>query len=574
MRKHEANVSLLFYLVEEKLGKKSTSNKWQRGKDVESDSTESSDSEEEDDEAELVTEALDSEILATLNAIKSKDPKVYDPDAKFYTTTTLDTAAEAQKKEQQSKPMYLRDYHRENLLNGQGAEDDENQVPKTYAEEQEDLKRSIVKEMHATVDDGASNDKQRGDSEDEDDGFLIRKEKTIGPAKSRPQITEKDIASADKDPEQFLSNFMVSRAWIPSQKPNLQPFESDDEEEEQKAEAFEEAYNFRFEDPNKLNETLVTHARDTISKFTVRREELTGRKKHRDAERQKKEEEKRQRNEERGRLRKLKIEELELKVTKIKMAAGIKGAGNGDKDWTQFLDEGWDDTKWEQEMKERFGDEYYAANEDSNSDTGASKRQKLKKPKWDDDIDITDLVPAFDEADENFSGQEDLQDETKKPKKQMLQEKKEKQREAKRERRKIEQIVDKNLDQEASLLPGSSKKYSGTFRYRESSPVNFGLTARDILMAEDTQLNQFAGLKKLASFRDLEKKRRDNKRLGKKARLRQWRKDTFGDEEGPAVNAPELEASSVSASRFGAEEMDVDIREGGSNKRRKRSKRH
>jgi protein KRI1 len=57
------------------------------------------------------------------------------------------------------------------------------------------------------------------------------------------------------------------------------------------------------------------------------------------------------------------------------------------------------------------------------------------------------------------------------------------------------------------------------------------LTARDILLApSDQDLNEFFGLKKLATFRDPEKKRRDKKRLGKKARLREWRRGTFGRE--------------------------------------------
>ncbi|KAI5284548.1 KRRI-Interacting protein 1 [Ascosphaera acerosa] len=128
-----------------------------------------------------------------------------------------------------------------------------------------------------------------------------------------------------------------------------------------------------------------------------------------------------------------------------------------------------------------------------------------------------------------------------------LQEKKDAQRAARRERRKIEALVDQSLALEPALLPGSAKSVAapatsrgaskskgiGFFRYRATSPISFGLTARDILLAEDKQLNQFAGLKKLAPFRDETAKRRDAKKLGKKARLREWRRDAFGDENGP-----------------------------------------
>ncbi len=55
----------------------------------------------------------------------------------------------------------------------------------------------------------------------------------------------------------------------------------------------------------------------------------------------------------------------------------------------------------------------------------------------------------------------------------------------------------------------------------------------------DAALNEFVGLKKLAAFRDPDRKRKDKKRLGKKARLRQWRRDNFGAEfehTGPAFD--------------------------------------
>jgi len=96
------------------------------------------------------------------------------------------------------------------------------------------------------------------------------------------------------------------------------------------------------------------------------------------------------------------------------------------------------------------------------------------------------------------------------------------------------------------------------------------LTARDILLAEDKQLNEFAGLKKLAAFRDPEKKRKDMKHLGKKARLRKWRLETFGNEEG--LQASELipvqrEVNEKPEEDDGA----VDIRTKG--KKRRRSKR-
>ncbi|KAL1876065.1 Kinetochore protein Spc24 [Paecilomyces lecythidis] len=552
--------------LEAKLGKSVTfDNKRARDDDDASDGSDESSSEEEDEEGELVTEDLDKEIMATLNAIRSKDPRVYDNSVTFYSKIDEDASSQPTEKKEKEKPMTLRDYHRENLLKGTtNGEDEEEQAPKSFAQEQEDLKKTIVKEMHAAAD----------DSDEEDDGFLVQKSVTMPPPEPKKNV-ELDIENADKDPETFLSNFMAAKAWIPADRSNeLKPFESDDEEEDQKAELFEEAYNFRFEDPNKVNEKLITHARDVTKEISVRREEKSSRKKRREAEQQKREEEKKQREAEKNRLRKLKMEELEGKIKKIKQAAGIRASEFTDEDWARFLDDNFDDKQWEEEMQKRFGEEYYAEQEEieSGDEDGRKKKRKPKKPTWDDDIDITDLVPDFEDEDDKPDVDMDAEDGQEESAKSKGQERREKKREARKEKMLIEEAVDRTLDLDPTLLPGATKKNAGRFRYRETSPTSYGLTARDILMADDSQLNQFAGLKKLAPFRDPEKKRRDQKKLGKKARVRQWRKDTFGDEEGPKWEIPVHEAAAQEDGN--GDEMKVDIREGGSKKKRKRSKKH
>lgn len=559
--------------MESKLGKTSALGKrHDRDEDDSDDSEESSSDEEEDEDGELVTPAVDAEIMATLNAIRSKDPRVYDKNTKFYTALDEEEEnANTGSTEKKQKPMTLRDYHRQKLLSGANLEeDDTSDTPKTYAQEQEELKNAIVKEMHATAD-------QNGEDKDEDGGFLIPKSTTKSASEPKEEI-KLDVENADKDPETFLSNFLSSRAWIPAGRSELQPFESEDEEELERAEAFEEAYNFRFEDPSKLNATLVTHARDKTNQQSVRREEKSARKKQREAERKRKEEEKKQREAEKNRLRKLKMEELQEKVKKIKEVAGLQASKFTDEDWARFLDEAWDDDKWEEEMQKRFGEDYYAEEDASGTDgEGKRKKKRPKKPTWDDDIDIKDLVPDFDEEepkpaleDSDVEMEDDAEDTNKKSK---AQERRDQKREARKDRLRIEEAIDRNLDLDISLLPGATKKNTTRFRYRETSPQSFGLTARDILMADDAQLNQFAGLKKLASFRDPEKKRRDQKKLGKKARLRQWRKETFGNEEGPVFSfGSEKPVGNAEQADDGDK---VDIREGEPRrKKRKRSKKH
>merc|ERR1712093_292136 len=535
--------------LEEKYQDSARKLKSQYGDKYDEDS-ESSDDEEEDDEGILATEELDAQISDALNAIRSKDPRVYKTD-----------------------------YHREYLLKGNtNMEEEEADAPRTFAQEQEDLKNTIVKEMHAADVD------ESDDEADEDGGFLVPKSKHhttnegVHPSRAAKVKADLDIASADKNPETFLSNFMAARAWVPSDGARFQPLESDDDEEDERAEKFEEAYNLRFEDSKGSNEVLKSYARDVIAAKSVRREEPSGRKKQRDAVREKIEAGKKEREEERAQLRRLKIEEAEEKLKKIKKAAGIRGKTLKGEEWADFLDDGWDDGKWETEMNRQFGEENYAELEAKSDDEdvdaearGKVSKKKIKKPKWDDDIDVKDIVPDFDEedskkpgftlSDSDSSGDEaDSASKESKTSKERQHQKQEKKKAARLERKKLEALVDSKMD---LVIPTKSKQTT-LFRYRETSPTTFGLTARDILMAPDASLNEFAGLKKMATFRDAEKKRKDKKKLGKKARLRQWRKETFGNEDGPEIilnaDEPQVEADNG-----------FDIVEGGK-KKKKRSR--
>ncbi|GAB1732304.1 hypothetical protein NU195Hw_g121t1 [Hortaea werneckii] len=568
------------------------------GASDEEDEEDSEDEESEDDDAELATEQLDAEIMDTLQAIRRKDPRVYDNSVKFY--REFDPEKEGAQKEKKEKPMYLQDYHRANYLAGAaedetGAEAD--QPPRTFAQEQEDMRKELVGGMHAAAKDEQKEDGGAAEDDDEDD-FLVAKSKprhdslpattTAASGSSaapqqpnqnkRKRLTDADISTAEKDPETYLSNFMAARAWLPSDGARWQAFDSDDSDDDRRADEFEEAYNMRFEDPSKSNEKLASFARD-VGKYGVRREEKSGRAKARERERERKEAEKREREEEKARLRKLKIEEAEEKVNRIRDAAGLRGKDIDLDQWKDIIEGDFDDAQWDQEMQRRFGDQYYAQDEEGGDGSdvemedaeGGGGKKKAKKPKWDDDIDIHDLVPDFKDKDENPNitlsdddeaagdaeggaplptGEEEVDSDDddssapkkkKKTKKDRQQEKADAKRAARKQRAQIEEMVDASLPlQHPTLSTTTSNKNPGTqstpsmgFRYRETSPTSFGLSARDILFADDKQLNEFAGLKKFHSFREEEKKARDRKKFSKKARLRQWRRETFGDVEEP-----------------------------------------
>ncbi|KAI9167430.1 Protein kri1 [Paramyrothecium foliicola] len=587
------------------------------GKPGEDDEDGSSSDETEDEDGFLATEDLDVQISATLQAIRNKDPRVYDSSVNFF-QESADTPA-ASEKQKKEKPVYLRDYQREKILRGDvGASDDEEDAPQTYAQEQDALKKAIASEFKS------AKEGQDSDSDSDDDGFMKRKApaKTdangVHPSRAAAvKVTDLNVAEADKNPENFLSNFLAARAWVAEGGPKWEAFESDEGEGDDKADEFEQAYNLRFEDPEKSNEFLKSYARDVAAARSVRREEKTGRKRRRDLEREKQEEEKKERREEKARLRKLKMEEAELKLKKIKQTAGTTGAKLTDEDWINFLNDAWDDDKWEQEMQKRFGEDYYAmadgapvsdeeegGDEGGGADEGRKKKKHPKKPKWDDDIDIKDIIPDFKDDEEkpdialsdaegegeDEDAQDDDGDEDDRPSKKRKtadhkRERMEAKKKARQERSKLEALVDSKLELTNHDLLNNKRNGHGGFRYRETSPQAFGMTARDILLAPSDQvLNDFAGLKKLATFRDVEKKRRDKKHLGKKARLRQWRRDVFGAEferTGPTYGFERVAgaddaaddqrpAGKVIAPNDGEDNIVGDV--GGARKKKKRSK--
>ena len=496
-----------------------------------------------------------------MEAIRNKDPRIYDPNTKFITALDGDGAATKDKKE---KPMYLRDYHRERYMAGDTGVDIEEEAdqPKTFVQEQADLKKDILAEINAAD----------ADDSDDDEDFIKAKPSEAAATKDgvHPSRKEKvkaaefDVSLADKDPDLYLSNFMASRAWIPESSSKWEAFESDEGEDNDDADEWEAAYNLRFEDPAKSNEVLQSYSRKVVEARSVRRDDVKGRKKQRQLEKERKEEEKRQRHEERARLKRLKIEEAEAKLKKIKKAAGLSGKELGEEELMKMLEGSWDNDKWEAEMSKRFGEQYYAEAEEvvSESDEdsfGKSRKKKPKKPKWDDDIDIKDIIPDFEdeEAKPDISladledgveaaddGEDPLSDGDERPSKKRRTTKEHKterqasKQAARKERSKIEALVEHQMELEdptVLALSKKNKKAAGAetagFRYRETSPQSFGLTPRDILLApSDAALNEFAGLKKLATWRHPDKKKKDRKNLGKKARLREWRREVFGRE--------------------------------------------
>ncbi|CAG8769743.1 2718_t:CDS:2, partial [Acaulospora morrowiae] len=98
--------------------------------DVKLDSSEDeSTSEEEDEFGELVTPEVDAQIMKTIAAIRSKDPKLYDSQSSFFADEEVQKARQRwtykqQEKKSEGKPVHLKDYHRQLLLENGGVIDE------------------------------------------------------------------------------------------------------------------------------------------------------------------------------------------------------------------------------------------------------------------------------------------------------------------------------------------------------------------------------------------------------------------------------------------------------------------
>ena len=575
MSKSSITAGLTARTVQDKHG--DTIGSWQytnssTGAKEESDgSSEATDSEEEDEAGMLVSTAVDAQIQETLQAIREGDPRIYDQDTQFF-----DAQEEIDGLHQDGsntpKPVFLADYQREGLLDRPELVDAQQNNTTTYVQQQHDLKHGILRDIHK-----ASAQLDMGEHRDEDEGdtFLVPTQISIPASTANPAeeagLKISEIENAHADPEIYLSKYMSARAWVSHSGSQLQPFQSDDEDEDQRADEFEEAYNARFDDSSKMNEKLISHARDIVSKHSVRKEKPKTRQKVRELEREKKQAERQTQKEERARLRKLKLLEAQEKLHKIKETAGFSGLQISEEDWMMFLEEDWDEERWEQEMKQRFGDEYYA---DTLSDTEGAHRgeKRSKKPKWKEDIDINDLVPPRDKT-ESMKDSSDNDGGVQLPKRQAIATVHDtNDPRGRKERRRLERMVDGQMEVD-DILANFGRRHDGYFRYRETSPLSFGLTAQDILLASDSQLNQHAGLKKMAAFRDPEKKRKDRKRLSKKARIKQWRKDTFGDKQGLPQVEPEVlghRQTSDPALTLSGQAKEADGRKGRGSKSQKR----
>jgi protein KRI1 len=254
--------------------------------------------------------------------------------------------------------MYLKDYHRRNLLEAlEGPKDEPPPQVTTYAQEQQALKEAF----HTIPSDSDEEDlikpksKSKTDNATEEQEYQHFLETSLQDGSSKKLLANlTSLASSapttletEDDKEAFLANYLLNRGWLEpaAQKPLYEA--EDDTSDDEKAEEFETQYNFRFEAPGAGE--LITHAR-TLS--SARRGDER-RKKERERKKAAKEAEKKKEMEEIARLRNLKRQELEERIRRVE---GIAGTGG----WTEKDLEGdFDPEEWDKRMQGVFDDDYY-----------------------------------------------------------------------------------------------------------------------------------------------------------------------------------------------------------------------
>lgn len=490
-----------------------------------------SSSEEEDDYGDLITEDIEQGINNVLEAIKNNDTsKLLDPKVKFFKDEN--EQEDVGQKVKTQKPIYLKDYHRMNILSGDALKSDDEldqmetvDGQKSFVVQQRDERNKLLDEIKGAMDDS------NGEDED-DDGFLKKKE-------VKQDNNDNNQLSYEND-EQFLKNFLAQQAWIPKEGDKVIELDatgqSDDENFNNAVEDFENAYNFRYEDPNSAE--IISYARNQA---TLRRSKTSSRRRKREEEKVVKDKLKKDKESKIQKKKTKKINKLTDVLEQLQKEFGAKIESHMvDKITKTLMDSDYKENEWDNVIAELFNDEFY--NNDS------------EKPTWNDDGDDDGLGNnhQFDDDNEEENQKEEEGDEGRKDvgnKAIDKKSRKEMKNAVKREKKKLIEMVENAV--EANKLAiidevendelnerGRSKKRNDSdnvkFRYREVSPESFGLTTREIFAADDADLNEFISLKKFAPYRSKELRNKDKRKVTKAKRIKEWRKKTFNDENGPS----------------------------------------
>ncbi len=493
-------------------------------------------SESEDEDGNILDSQLELKIVDTINCLRRKDPKIYDTNTKFFypddgEDRDKDTGdggingnIHDDQKEKSKRKTYKTVLREQLLRDGAGSDDvyDDNEMNVlrrgkslrksniAYDEEQRGLRDRIINDLHG--------DGVHGEFDDDGDGddILVLKEKNPEEKEEEErQIKEalkemNDLGDAStSEGDKFLTDYLANKRW--KDKTGYTNMFADDRNDDNDAEdekhleemdRFESKYNFRFEEAggeiNPLNTQIVGHSRNIDNSF---RKTDDRRKIERENRKERKDKERRQKEAELRRLKNVKRIEIQERLKKINAIGDAEFASE------EFLDEEWDPNKYEAQMAAQFNDDYYDA------------------AHGDDDMPLEHPgeLEAWNEEDYEYERDENGDEESLPVKK------------SKSKADKKKKIDDKNVEEELYKLDYEDivAGIPTRFKYRQVEPESYGLTAEDILLADDDDLNQYISLKKLATYRtdgDKHARNLDKKRKRLRSKLKEKREELTNQE--------------------------------------------
>ncbi|GFY96658.1 KRR1 family protein [Actinidia rufa] len=494
---------------------------------------------EEAIEGEFIDSKKDLEFLNALIKVKNQDPELKNEEAKLFESENEEegeeSGEEGGKIEKKERPMYLKDVAARHLIEeGPEFEEKEEKV-KSYSEEQEEFRRAFLDVAEEAF--------------DEDDGELLkeRERKNNGNEEEEEEDGDGDAVEVGKkldeyfgkddnldENEMFLKEYFRNRMWVAEARGNALDEEvlgfSEDEEEIEKQEDYERGFNFRFEE-NK-GDRVLGHSRFVEGSV---RKKTNARKVQRKSKEERLAQAEFERKEELKHLKNLKKKEMKEKLNKIRDTAGLG------ENWVCPLDEDdleeeFDPEEYDRKMKEAFNDDYYDA-DDADPEFGSDRDEgggELEKPNFDKEDELLGLPKGWDDVSgsgdgflaarernlkrraENGGDHEDVKEAEEKVNGEGKQKKKQKMSKLKKE------VLDKELEEYYKLdYEDTIGDMKTRFKYKEVGAKTYGLSAEEILMLDDKELNQYVSIKKLAPYREKEWKVSRNMRYNQKQRKKE-----------------------------------------------------
>ncbi|XP_013417705.1 protein KRI1 homolog [Lingula anatina] len=504
-------------------------------------------SESEDDDAEALTEEVEKGWLKAYAAVKTRDPKIYSKEVKFYNSDDEKSPEEETSRMTKEKPVYLKDYERKVILEKGGQLSDEESDSEegneeeykgpSYYEEQDEIRQSIKAAINDSDEDSDSEllhhrKKTKEEKEQEEADYL----QWLKGQKEEPGDTiDSDLSSLKKywnkpdldEGEKFLRDYILNKKYIDKDDEDRIPMyheivnedENDFDEEEkelEKQEEFERKYNFRFEEPDaelikSYPRTIEASVRRKDEKRTKKRKEL----------KERKEQEKNRKKEEIKQLKNLKKQEILNKLEKLKEITGNPSVGFSKKD----IEADFDPAEYDKMMQQVFDEDYYGGEEEETKpeflfeeDLGVEESYDdwsgyQEEPEGEDSYTEPHCEDADFIMDADYDPSQDQKEKKKKKKSKFVEAVLKKKPVFEPSDKTFEEYFDEYYKLDYEDIIGDTPC---RFKYRQVIPNSFGLSTEEVLTARDKELNRWVSLKKAYQYRTEEEEKYDVKVYTKK----------------------------------------------------------